>query len=149
RGPGAEGSYSHWTYYPEPEFVFYRVGSYSAVHPELAPKDSRSYYVEISGGYEEYRDREDELRERVKKDLITGRVISDEDEIVFMDLCRIPHAYVIFDSNYEESREQVLDLLGELGVRSCGRWGGWNYGGMEDAMVEGQQAAFQIMGRSE
>ncbi len=141
RGPGAEASDAHWVYFPEPEFVFYRVGSYSAVHKALAPEGCRSYYVEISGGYDAYRDRTDELKERVVADLVRGRIISAEDEILLMDLCTIPHAYVVFDSHYEASRASVLDSLALSSVNSCGRWGGWNYGGMEDAMLEGIQAA--------
>ncbi len=144
RGPGAEGSESHWVYFPEPEFVFYRVGSYSAVHKELAPAGCRSYYVEISGGYDAFRDRPDDLRKRVREDLIRGRILSENDEILMMDLCTIPHAYVVFDSHYEASRASVLDGLQPFSVTSCGRWGGWNYGGMEDAMLEGIQAAKQI-----
>ncbi|MEI7909904.1 MAG: FAD-dependent oxidoreductase [Verrucomicrobiota bacterium] len=144
RGPGAAGSDAHWVYFPEPEFVFYRVGSYSAVHQALAPAGCRSYYVEISGGYEAYRERPDELRERVREDLIRGQILSPDDEILLMDLCEIPYAYVVFDSHYEASRAEVLEALAGMDVHSCGRWGGWNYGGMEDAMWEGIQCARQI-----
>ena len=144
RGPGAEASEAHWVYFPEPEFVFYRVGSYSAVHKALAPDGCRSYYVEISGGFEEFRDRPEELRQRVREDLVRGKILSEKDEILMMDLCTIPHAYVVFDSHYEECRTEVLGALARFSVNSCGRWGGWNYGGMEDAMLEGIQAAKDI-----
>ena len=144
RGPGAEGSHKHWVYFPEPEFVFYRVGSYSAVHKDLAPEGCRSYYVEISGGFEAYRDRPEELKERVIRDLIRGRILAEEDEVLLMELCKIPHAYVVFDRDYESARAQVLEGLARHNIRSCGRWGGWNYGGMEDAMLEGIQAAEEI-----
>ncbi|MES2995294.1 MAG: FAD-dependent oxidoreductase [Verrucomicrobiota bacterium] len=144
RGPGAKGSDFHWVYFPEPEFVFYRVGSYSAVHPELAPMGCRSYYVEISGGYEEYRRDLEGLKQRVVRDLIRGGTLSADDEILFMDLCEIPYAYVVFDSCYEASRAIILEELAKHGVQSCGRWGGWNYGGMEDALLEGRAAAIRI-----
>ena len=141
RGPGASGSDFHWVYFPESEFVFYRVGSYSAVYPELAPEGCRSYYVEISGGYEEFREDLEGLKNRVIQDLIKGGTLSADDEILFMDLCEIPYAYVLFDSHYEQSRATVLDELAKHDVQSCGRWGGWNYGGMEDALLEGRGAA--------
>ncbi len=144
KGPGAAGSHYHWVYFPETEFVFYRVGSYSSVHPELAPDGCRSYYVEISGGYDEFRNNLDGLKKRVIEDLIKGSTLSADDEILFMDLCEIPHAYVIFDSSYEAARSTVLDSLAAHDVQSCGRWGGWNYGGMEDALIEGRGAANQI-----
>lgn len=148
RGPGAAGSDFHWVYFPETEFVFYRVGSYSAVHPDLSPEGCRSYYVEISGGYEAFREDLEGLKKRVIQDLIKGGTLSTEDEILFMDLCEIPYAYVRFDTDYEASRATVLEELAKHDVQSCGRWGGWNYGGMEDALLEGRGAALLIDGKS-
>ncbi len=142
RGPGDIGSQHHWIYFPEPEYVFYRVGSYSAVHSGAAPSGCRSYYVEMSGGAAmELLQRPDELKAHVLADLRRARVLSSADEILFMELCRIPHAYVIFDADYESCRKTVLDYLGQNGIQSGGRWGGWNYGGMEDALLEGKAAA--------
>ena len=81
------------------------------------------------------------LRKRVIADLKRARVLSEADEILFMELCDIPHAYVIFDPNYEPCRNQILDYLAANGAASGGRWGGWNYGGMEDALLDGKAAA--------
>lgn len=144
RGPGDIASQNHWTYFPEPEFIFYRAGSYSAVHAEAAPAGCRSYYVEMSGGADAWLPRPEALKTRVIADLIKARVLSAQDEILFMELCDIPFAYVIFDHNYEPCRKQILDYLAQHGVQSAGRWGGWNYGGMEDAMLEGKAAADAI-----
>jgi protoporphyrinogen oxidase len=145
RGTGDIASNYHWIYFPEPEFVFYRAGSYSAVHASSAPKGCRSYYVELSGGDAiELLKQPEPLRHRVLADLKLARVLSDADEILFMELCEIPHAYVIFDPNYEPCRKQILDYLAANGAFSGGRWGGWNYGGMEDALLEGEAIADQI-----
>lgn len=145
KGPGAEASGHHWTYFPEPDYIFYRTGSYSAAHPELAPEGCRSYYVEMSGGIAELRKDPEALRSRVLKDLQRARILSPEDEILFMELREMPWAYVIFDKNYVDVRQTLLNFLTQSGVQSCGRWGGWNYGGMEDAMLEGRQAAQNIL----
>ena len=142
RGKGDSASNYHWIYFPEPEFVFYRAGSYSAVHAPSAPAGCRSYYVELSGGDAIGLLKQPEpLRKRVIADLKRARVLSEADEILFMELCDIPHAYVIFDPNYEPCRNQILDYLAANGAASGGRWGGWNYGGMEDALLDGQAAA--------
>ena len=141
RGPGAEASDYHWIYFPEPEFIFYRAGSYSSVHADAAPAGCRSYYVEMSGGIAELRARPEELKARVLADLKKARILGEADEILFMELCAIPHAYVIFDAQYERARQTVIDFLASHGVLTHGRWGGWNYGGMEDAMLEGKAAA--------
>lgn len=144
RGPGDVASNHHWIYFPEPDFIFYRAGSYSAVHAESAPEGCRSYYVEMSGGVQEWLKRPEELKKRVIADLIKAKVLSDRDEVLFMELCNIPHAYVVFDENYERCRTLIVEWLAQHGVATGGRWGGWNYGGMEDALLEGKAAAESI-----
>jgi protoporphyrinogen oxidase len=141
RGPGAPASAHHWIYFPEPEFIFYRAGSYSAVHRGAAPEGCRSYYVEMSGGVADWLARPGELRQRVLADLRRAKVLAPEDEVIFMELRTIPHAYVIFDRHYDVARQTVLGFLAAQGVLTHGRWGGWNYGGMEDALLEGRAAA--------
>jgi protoporphyrinogen oxidase len=144
RGTGDVASGYHWVYFPEPDYIFYRAGSYSAVHQEAAPPGCRSYYVEMSGGASELLKEPEKLKERVLADLKRARILSEKDEILFMELCQIPYAYVVFDKNYEEARGFVLNYLSQNGVLTGGRWGGWNYGGMEDAMLDGKAAAEQI-----
>jgi len=144
RGRGTPRSHYHWVYFPEPQFIFYRVGSYSAVHPAAAPAGCRSYYVEMSGGVETWLKKPAELRDRVVQDLKKAEILGPEDEVLFAELCKIPHAYVLFDSNYLSCRQQVVDALASHGVCTAGRWGGWNYGGMEDALLEGRANAKSI-----
>ncbi len=144
RGAGDIASHHHWIYFPEPEYVFYRTGSYSAVHLGTVPPGCRSYYVEISGGAADLLKQPEQLKRRVLSDLQKARVLSDRDEVLFMELCEIPFAYVIFDHNYKQCRQVILDYLADQGVLSCGRWGGWGYGGMEDAMLDGKTSAEQI-----
>ncbi len=144
RGEGTSESNHHWIYFPEPQFIFYRVGSYSAVHRESAPPGCRSYYVEMSGGLGDFLQRPEELKVRVIEDLRKSRVLDEKDEVLFMELCSIPHAYVIFDEHYEAARLEVIDWLATHDIITHGRWGGWNYGGMEDAMLEGLAAAKHI-----
>ncbi len=146
RGEGDAASHYHWVYFPEPEYIFYRAGSYSAVHREAAPPGCRSYYVEMSGGASELLVQPEKLKQRVLADLKRARILSDKDEILFMELCEIPYAYVIFDQHYEKSRGLLLDYLTGNGVLTGGRWGGWGYGGMEDAMLDGKSAAEQLKG---
>jgi protoporphyrinogen oxidase len=141
RGPGAAASQYHWIYFPEPEYLFYRSGSYSAVHAGAAPAGCRSYYVEMSGGAQSLLGKPEQLRERVLHDLRKAHVLSDQDEILFMELREIPFAYVIFDHNYEKCRKALLDYLMGQDIFTAGRWGGWGYGGMEDAMLDGLAAA--------
>jgi len=143
RGQGAEASAYHWIYFPEPQFVFYRVGSYSAVNPNGAPAGCRSYYVELSGVQDQLAAPE-KLKARVLEDLRRARVLAPDDEVLFMEPAEIPYAYVIFDHNYESCRKVIFDYLAQHQIATIGRWGSWGYGGMEDAMLDGKHAASQI-----
>lgn len=144
RGPGGPRSSYHWVYFPEPEYIFYRVGSYSAVHADCAPPGCRSYYVEMSGGLGDMLSRPEDLKRRVLEDMKKAQLLVPGDEVLFMELCSIPHAYVIFDEHYESARAEIIEWLGTHGILTHGRWGGWNYGGMEDALLEGRDAAVRI-----
>jgi protoporphyrinogen oxidase len=144
RGAGAAASNYHWIYFPESEFIFYRAGSYSAVNRGSAPAGCRSYYVEMSGELEGLLHRPDELRARVLADLKKARVLADSDEVLFAELREIPYAYVVFDQNYEATRQQLLEFLSAQDIQTGGRWGGWGYGGMEDALLDGKNAAERI-----
>jgi protoporphyrinogen oxidase len=147
RGPGDAASNFHWVYFPEPEYIFYRAGSYSAVHAQAAPPGCRSYYVEMSGGAADWLARPEALKERVLADLKKAKIISPLDEVLFMELSEIPFAYVIFDQNYERCRKTIFDYLAGQKILTGGRWGGWGYGGMEDALLDGKAAAEQILGK--
>jgi protoporphyrinogen oxidase len=149
RGHGDVASQYHWVYFPEPEYVFYRTGSYSAVHPGTAPPGCRSYYVEMSGGATDLLKQPELLKRRVVADLQKARILSDRDEILFMELCEIPFAYVIFDQNYERCRRVIFDYLAGQGILTRGRWGGWGYGGMEDALLDGKAAAEELIRSSQ
>lgn len=144
RGSGGPAASHHWTYFPEEEFLFYRVGSYSAVHSPSAPEGCHSFYVEMSGLSEAWLENPGALKQRVIADLLKAGVLDTGDELLFVNLRKIPFAYVIFDHHYLSARQTLLDYLATLSIQSIGRWGGWNYGGMEDAILEGKHAAETI-----
>src|SRR5262249_13640669 len=100
---------------------------------------------EMSGGADELLKQPEKLKERVLADMKRAGLLTADDEILFMELCSIPHAYVIFDKHYEESRGLLFDYLKAHGVLKGGRWGGWGYGGMEDAMLDGKAAAEEAL----
>ncbi len=142
KGAPAEHQDYHWIYLPERDFPFYRVGSYSAVEPSLAPTGHRSYYVEM-GHYGEVDP------STFEQGVIDGMrrlgLIADDSDIVFMVPNVLSPAYVLFDDAYEASRKTVLDWCEAVKVISVGRYGRWQYNAMEDAMREGREAAMSIL----
>lgn len=137
RGEVAAGR--HWIYFPEPEFVFYRVGVASNFSRGVAPPGCSSLYVEVSEP--SGRPPMPGLEERVIADLRRAGILEPGHEVLFSLPVVIDPAYVIYDRHRRETVPSLLSLLRERGVHSVGRFGAWEYSSMEDAIVSGRQAA--------
>jgi protoporphyrinogen oxidase len=128
----------HWIYVPEAQFPFYRVGCYSNFSSAMAPPGKASLYVELS-------DRASpdlpSLLPRVAADLRTMGLTDSEHAVRFMRLRTIEHAYVVFDDDYYPALETIVPFLRAANILSAGRYGGWNYSSMEDALLFGRDAA--------
>ncbi|MDC0749513.1 protoporphyrinogen/coproporphyrinogen oxidase [Polyangium mundeleinium] len=139
---GPCGEPLHWVYVPEEKYPFYRVGCYSNFSDAMAPPGKASLYVELA-------DRSEPdlpaLLPRVAEGLTEMRLIDSPKQIRFARVRRIDHAYVIFDHAYFESLEVVLPFLEENGIVTAGRYGGWNYSSMEDALRFGRDAATKVI----
>jgi protoporphyrinogen oxidase len=128
----------HWAYVPEQRYPFYRVGCYSNFSAELAPAGKANLYVELSS-----REPPDMamLLPQVAAGLCEMQLLARPEDIRFAELRRIDHAYVIFDHHYYASLEAIRPFLLEHRIVSAGRYGGWNYSSMEDALMFGREAA--------
>lgn len=143
KGAPKEHQDHHWIYLPESDVPFYRVGSYSAVERSLAPEGYRSYYVEFGhfGAVDPAR-----FEQPMFDGLRRIGLLEDQDEVVFAIPNVLNPAYVLFDEHYQRSRKTVLEWLRGLGVVSVGRYGRWQYNAMEDAILEGKEAAEIMLG---
>jgi protoporphyrinogen oxidase len=128
----------HWAYVPEERFPFYRVGCYSHFSAAMAPEGKAGLYVELSS-----REAPDmkHLHGQLAAGLVEMRIIERAEQIRFAALRRIDHAYVVYDHSYYAALEAIHPFLEENGILSCGRYGGWNYSSMEDALIFGRDAA--------
>ncbi len=134
----------HWVYVPEAKYPFYRVGSYSHFSAAMAPPGKGSLYVELAD-----RAAPDlaTLLPRVAEALVEMGMIRAPEAIRFARLRHLEHAYVIFDHEHYASLATVRRHLDSVGVLSTGRYGGWNYSSMEDALVFGREAARTVLAR--
>jgi protoporphyrinogen oxidase len=115
----------HWVYVPEEKYPFYRVGCYSNFSAAMAPPGKANLYVELADR------REPELGKllpEVAAALVEMGIIDVPEAVRFARLRRIDHAYVVFD----HARANIV---------STGRYGGWNYSAMEDALRFGRDGA--------
>ncbi len=128
----------HWVYLPEPEQPFYRIGCYSNLSPELAPPGKSNYYVELVDRAPPALDR---LVPRVAAALRALGYIGPTDAIGFVEARRLEPAYVLLDHHHAAATAQLHEFFAAHGVFSAGRYGGWNYSSMEDALAFGRDAA--------
>ena len=128
----------HWVYVPEEKYPFYRVGCYSHFSPALEPPGKACLYVELAS-----REAPDlaTLVPEVARGLVEMGLIHDVSAVRSAKLRRIDHAYVVFDHSYFPSLEIIRPFLDEARILSTGRYGGWNYSAMEDALHFGRDAA--------
>lgn len=134
---GSLGQPDHWVYVPEERWPMYRVGSFSNALPAMAPEGHSALYIELS-------DREtppEALIPRVLEGLIEMEMIERAEQVLFAEPRHIPEAYVIYDEAYADARAALHEWLGEQGILSTGRYGDWNYSSMEDALLNGREAA--------
>lgn len=132
----------HWVYVPERRYPFYRVGCYSSFSPALAPPGCSSLYVELVDRAE---DVADDAIARVVAHLVEMRLIADARAVRFVRVRRVGHAYVVHDRHHEPARRVILEFLEQQRIRSIGRYGGWNYSSMEDALAFGRDAADEVI----
>lgn len=128
----------HWVYVPEERFPFYRVGCYSNFSSLMAPVGKAALYVELAS--REQPDLE-AIMPSVSEGLIEMGIIDRAADIEFARLRHIHHAYVVFDHSYYGALQEIFPFLEEQRIISCGRYGGWNYSSMEDALIFGREAA--------
>lgn len=129
---------NHWIYLPEARFPFYRVGSASNAIPGLAPEGQSSLYVELAN---DQLASEAEIVSSLAGFLKEIGSIEHERQIRFAAFREHPWGYVIFDRHCNEARRTILEFFASRGVHSIGRYGGWTYNSMEDAMLDGLRTA--------
>jgi protoporphyrinogen oxidase len=128
----------HWAYVPENKYPFYRVGCYSNFSQAMAPAGKSCFYVELSSRREPNMD---ELLPVVASGLVDMGIMSKASDIRFARARKIEHAYVVFDHHYYEALSVIRPYLEANRILSVGRYGGWNYSAMEDALIFGRDAA--------
>ncbi len=134
-----------WLYFPEEKYVFYRVGFPKKFSDEMCPPGTSSVYVEIACKPGEITpERKRKLVIKAKEDLIKAGILEREDEILVRKCISIPYAYVIYDQNRDRNLKIIQDYLQEKNIYSVGRYGGWNYSTMEEAILEGKQVAEEL-----
>ena len=56
----------------------------------------------------------------------------------------LPYAYVVYDKHYTKAVNALLPWLEEHSIFCAGRYAVWEYSAMEDAMMQGFEAANKV-----
>lgn len=134
----------HWYYIPESKYMPYRVGSFSNIYSELAPKAKASAYIEFTHRKPLDKKKIAEFKKESKKLLIKMELIKSPKQIEFMDYRCIENGYVIFHDDYFSDMEKIHDFTSENSILLVGRYGKWTYSAMEDAILDGIEAAEKL-----
>jgi len=130
----------HWLYFPQHEFIFYRVGSYTPFLPIGRPS-VHAFYVEVS------------LARSTSSKGVARRIFSDLRRIAFIPSSAAIAAYdeLVLDYAhpipYLGSAQKVSALHRELsadGVFCIGRFGLWSYLSIEDCILASYRLARHI-----
>ena len=133
----------HWIYFPEKDFIFYRVGFPSNYSPNMSPKKMSSVSVEISYPKGETIN-EKNILDKTIKGLIECGILRPNDNIVTIHALNIKYAYVVYDHNYSRIIKKIKNYLESNKIYSIGRYGSWEYSSMEDAILSGKEIIDKI-----
>ena len=129
----------HWIYFPDKDINFYRVGFYD----NILNSERLSMYIEI--GYNKNDndiDVEEQLRLTVENLEKIG--IAKGNKLVSHSTILMDPAYVHIKSETNEEVDRWKKKMKEQNVYSIGRYGGWTYCSMEDAMIAAKELAETI-----
>lgn len=134
----------HWIYVPERSYPFFRTGFLSNVDRAAAPEGSASIFVEKSflpgTAVRVNAEISAALRGLRRMGILRRGSIVEERRGVMLD-----PAYVVFDRFREKAVALLTRELRRRGVILAGRYGAWDYYGMERSMADGMRAARETL----
>lgn len=137
----------HWTYVPERRYPFFRVGVLSNVAPYAAPRGRVSLFTERSFPRGARIDVDREIKSAIgglrHMGMLTRASAVEEVRPVLLD-----PAYVHFDAARRGAVPLLRKEFARKGILLAGRYGAWEYTGMERSIAQGIQAAREAADRS-
>jgi protoporphyrinogen oxidase len=136
---------AHWIYIPDPQVCFYRVGCYSNIDSAMASQECHSLYVEVgvSLARNDIEHLTNSMREEVLYQLNELGLV-DRSKVECELIYTIDCAYVHMTPRREELVPQIRKKLANFYIYPIGRYGLWDYCGMEDSILSGIQAAAKL-----
>lgn len=128
---------SLWFYVYDEDIPFARAYSSSIKSKNNAPQGKSSLQFEIYYTKQnplKYSD--EEVKDKVVESIIKWRIATLED-IQLVDARHVEYANVVFYQGMEQDRKKVLDYLDNVGIKSIGRFGEWDYLWSDQSFMSG------------
>lgn len=130
--------FDHWVYFPENEFPFFRIGSYSNVSSFMAPEGAISIYIELPNTSKFLAMSDSLLLKEMWPYLQKLKIINHESRVEAICVDRFRHVYPV--QNAQNTR--IVNTLSESAslkdIFFAGRLGKWQYVSMSQCMAEGR-----------
>jgi protoporphyrinogen oxidase len=132
---------SHWIYFPEKKYSFYRVGFYN----NILSTTKGSLYVEL--GFDSNFIFDDMVIQKYYKtvieDLKKCGIVTDQSVVAYESIIINP-AYVHITEYGKQWVDAQMNNLASNNIYSIGRYGSWTYCSMEDCMVQANNLSEKI-----
>ncbi len=142
--------HTHWIYYPEKSYPFYRIGFPALLAPSMAPAGHSSLSIEISHYQSSHPTQPSGINHN--QELIDSAVAHakklfqfTDDDILTHTVLHLPYAYVIYDQWRDKNLEGLLATLAQHDMYSIGRYGSWHYSSMQEAILAGAQVIHKAL----
>ena len=128
----------HWIYFPEKKYVFARVYFLFNFSSYMVPKGSSSVSAMIT--YAKWKPiNKRNIVERVIDDLIEANVLKDDDKIPTSSLLDIKYGFNIYTHDRSKNVETIKGYLLPNDICTLGRYGNWEYSGIEHAILNSRR----------
>jgi protoporphyrinogen oxidase len=130
----------HWIYFPHKETVFFRVGFFHNFSNQASPRGMSSIYTETAYPQNKPLDK-NKIVQKVINDLKASGILGKKNRVSVLDINDIKYGYPIYDKHYLRATSAIREFLLRNNIIACGRYGSWKYMSMEDAILDGKEAA--------
>jgi protoporphyrinogen oxidase len=135
-----------WVYLPEKHLTVHRISEFKNFSPYCAPEGKTQICAEITcrRGDQIWRSTPEELRDIAVKDLASVNLLKAED-VLDVQIRKIPFAYPIYDLDYRNHLQPVMDYVGGLeNLQTTGRQGNYRYNNMDQSVEMGRKLGQEL-----
>ncbi|MEC7986726.1 MAG: NAD(P)-binding protein [Myxococcota bacterium] len=136
-----------WCYYGAKDLVFNRISTPRFLSPHTVPKGTTGYCCEITCmvGDEKWKYGE-RLTDWVIDDLMRVGMLKNRNNVIDVQIERIPHSYPIYHVNYPQELDKAREGLSQFkNLNLAGRTGLFWYNNMDHSIENGMQLSKRLL----